>query len=194
MFMKYNELFRSDVQNGRPKLSWWCCFEAFARELVTLFCELVPRRVAVQQLISRSLVRHCLEEEDGWKASRSCACYLFQALISPAIIIFCLRSGAPLSRLPRKHAGRQTRGFLFSADAPSAALLFRLRKQEMTKDGGREGGADDNQLRGEKGGEVGKASGRERNGGRRRTTARAAIKVWLIASALDIEPSWEAGS
>lgn len=54
---------------------------------------------------------------------------------------------------------------------------LRLRKQEMTKDGEREGGEDDSQLRGERGGEVGEVSGGERNRGRWRKTGRAVTKL-----------------
>lgn len=77
---------------------------------------------------------------------------------------------------------------------PPPPPLFRLCRWEMTKDGGRQGGADDNQLRGEKGGEGEKVSGTERNGGRQRKTGRAVMKVWLMPTVLDIELSWEARS
>lgn len=54
----------------------------------------------------------------------------------------------------------------------------------MTKDGGREGGADDNQLRGEKGGEVGKASGggrgTEEDGERRRELSSKSDSLLLL--------------
>lgn len=91
----------------------------------------------------------------------SCSCHL-----SPAIRCSAVTPS-------QETRGQTDAGFLLSGPLP----LFRLRKQEMTKDGEREGGADDSQLRGERGGEVGKVSGGERNGGRWRKTGRAVTKL-----------------
>lgn len=72
-----------------------------------------------------------------------CVCVIFLRFdLSFAIICFCLWSSVQLSWLPMKQGDGQTGGFLLSVlmcplQVSTVTTLFRLCKQEMTKEGGR---------------------------------------------------------
>lgn len=72
-----------------------------------------------------------------------CVCVIFLCFdLSLAIICLCLWSSAQLSWLPMKQGDGQTVGFLLSVlmcplQVSAVTTLFRLCKQETTKEGGR---------------------------------------------------------